>query len=309
MSDSDYEKILDSGSLEDIDAFLTALEKTGDEEQAAELIAESGDTGELPAAEPRQSAPAGQPIVEQPDDPGVEPVVLTKDGKHTIPYSELESARRQAAAARQQLDQLAREKQLLEQQLADANIQPKQLPEQVRFSPEQLAELESYGEIGQAVAVLAQQNAVLMEQLNDRGITPAQAEEPHNPFAANPDTNRWAQDDTSWGIVVNVNAALAADPNWASKSPEQRIPEIVRRTKLALGEATDLSLDRAADAALQRAARTAPNSLTDVGGEVSGASKTTAERLADADMQDVEAFLQSQLDRGVPMDQAIAGLL
>ncbi len=305
---SDLERVLDSGSLDDIDAILTALESGASDEQALAAIAESGDTGSTPPADPPgQSAAQPTPVVE-PVTEDVQPVIRAKDGVHEIPFSVLESERRAAAAMRQQLDDLNRRNALLEQQLTAADIKPKQLPENVRFSPEQLAELESYGDIGAAVATLAQQNAVLMEQL--KGNPEVQpAAEPQNPFAQNADTLRWAADDTQWGVVETINAALNADPNWVGKSLDQRVPEIVRRTKLALGETTDASIDRAADAALQRAARVAPNSLTDIGGEVPGSTKTPAEMLENASMQDVQAYLEAQMAKGLTADQALAAVL
>ena len=304
---SDLDRVLDSGSLDDIDAILTALESGASDEQALAAIAESGDTGSTPPADP-----PGQSVVEpkpvEPVTEDVQPVIRAKDGVHEIPFSVLESERRAAAAMRQQLDDLNRRNALLEQQLTAADIKPKQLPENVRFSPEQLAELESYGDIGAAVATLAQQNAVLMEQL--KGNPEVQpAAEPQNPFAQNADTLRWAADDTQWGVVETINAALNADPNWVGKSLDQRVPEIVRRTKLALGETTDASIDRAADAALQRAARVAPNSLTDIGGEVPGSTKTPAEMLENASMQDVQAYLEAQMAKGLTADQALAAVL
>ena len=304
---SDLERVLDSGSLDDIDAILTALESGASDEQALAAIAESGDTGSTPPADPPGQS-AAQPTPVEPVTEDVQPVIRAKDGVHEIPFSVLESERRAAAAMRQQLDDLNRRNALLEQQLTAADIKPKQLPENVRFSPEQLAELESYGDIGAAVATLAQQNAVLMEQL--KGNPEVQpAAEPQNPFAQNSDTLRWAADDTQWGVVETINAALNADPNWVGKSLDQRVPEIVRRTKLALGETTDASIDRAADAALQRAARVAPNSLTDIGGEVPGSTKTPAEMLENASMQDVQAYLEAQMAKGLTADQALAAVL
>jgi hypothetical protein len=304
---SDLERVLDSGSLDDIDAILTALESGASDEQALAAIAESGDTGSTPPADPPGQS-AAQPTPVEPVTEDVQPVIRAKDGVHEIPFSVLESERRAAAAMRQQLDDLNRRNALLEQQLTAADIKPKQLPENVRFSPEQLAELESYGDIGAAVATLAQQNAVLMEQL--KGNPEVQpAAEPQNPFAQNADTLRWAADDTQWGVVETINAALNADPNWVGKSLDQRVPEIVRRTKLALGETTDASIDRAADAALQRAARVAPNSLTDIGGEVPGSTKTPAEMLENASMQDVQAYLEAQMAKGLTADQALAAVL
>lgn len=303
---SDLERVLDSGSLDDIDAILTALESGASDEQALAAIAESGDTGSTPPADP-----PGQSVVEpkpvEPVTEDVQPVIRAKDGVHEIPFSVLESERRRAADAERKMDALLREKELLEKQLSDANITPKQLPENIRFSAEQLADVESYGEIGSVTSVLAQQVAALQEQLKNLQEVPAA--EPHNPFAQNADTLRWAADDTQWGVVETINAALNADPNWVGKSLDQRVPEIVRRTKLALGETTDASIDRAADAALQRAARVAPNSLTDIGGEVPGSTKTPAEMLENASMQDVQAYLEAQMAKGLTADQALAAVL
>jgi hypothetical protein len=48
--------------------------------------------------------------------------------------------------------------------------------------------------------------------------------------------------------VETVNNQLDADPVWMGKSLDQRIPEIVRRTKLALGEQSDADVTVSNDA-------------------------------------------------------------
>ena len=321
MSD-ELDKILDSGSLEDIDKILSALDE-GADESAALAAVESGDTGEANASAadhtPGQSDKPAAPDDKQ-DDPPQEPdeaeppVILAKDGKNQIPYSVLENERQQAAALKAQLEELNRKNALLEQQLTDADIKPKELPEKVRFTPEQLSELESYGEIGEAVAVLAQQNAALLERLQAENIQPSAGatESPSNPLAENPDTLRWAENDAHWGVVETVNAALDADPKWAGQSLEQRIPEIVRRTKAALGEpGSPMPGDVAAAAAeaVSRSQRAAPNSLTDVGGEVPGQTKSLIEQLEEADPSDIEAFLAEQTAKGKSVDEVLSSLL
>lgn len=329
MSD-ELDKILDSGSLEDIDKILTALEEGGDESEALAAV-ESGDTGEeeTPAADetPSQNAkptaetdgdepPATPKEPAAPEEDDEPPVVLAKDGKNQIPYSVLEQERQQAAALKSQLEELNRKNAILEQQLTDADIKPKELPEKVRFTPEQLAELEAFGEVGETLVVLAQQNALMLDRLAAEGIQPdpgAVAQEPSNPLAENPDTMRWAENDAHWSVVETVNSALNADPKWAGQSLEQRIPEIVRRTKAALGEpdlpASGGDVAAAAAKAVTQSQRAAPNSLTDVGGEVPGATKSIIEQLEEGDASDIEAYLAEQTAKGKSMDEVLSSLL
>jgi hypothetical protein len=302
---SDLERILDSGSLEDIDKVLSQIE-AGATEEAALAAFESGETvAETPPADPPPSQT--MPVVSQPDEP---PVILAKDGKNQIPYSVLEDERRQATALKQQLDELSRRNALLEQQLTEADIQPKDIPENIRFTPEQIEDFESYGEIGQAVAVLAQQNAALMDRLASAQAAPQAAPAPsENPLSLNPDTLRWAGNDSHWGMVENVNGLLDSDPVWSGKSLQERIPEIVRRTKAALGEPLGADVEAQAAAAIAAAQRVVPNSLTDVGGEVPGSTKSIAEQLAEGSTLDVEAYLAKQTAAGKSMDDVLASLL
>ena len=301
------ENILDSGSLEDIDALLSKLEE-GMDEGAALAAVESGDTTPVPVQavlvdQPSQNVPA--PAVDE------TPVILAKDGKNTIPFSVLEDQRHAAATLKQQLEEAQRQNALLQGQLTDANIRPKELPENIQFTPEQLADFESYGEIGEAVAILAQQNQALQAQIARASLGPAvtQAAPSSNPLEDNPDTLRWAGNDTQWGVVDTVNSVLDSDPAWMGKSLAERVPEIVRRTKLALGEQSDTDITANAAAAIKAAQRLAPNSLTDVGGEVPGQTKTVAEMLADGDAHDVEAYLAKATAGGKSMDEVLTALL
>ncbi|RLA39784.1 MAG: hypothetical protein DRR42_26790 [Gammaproteobacteria bacterium] len=224
----------------------------------------------------------------------------------------MESERQQGAELKTQLDELTRKNALLEQQLTSADITPKDLPENVRFTPEQLADFESYGEVGEAVAILAQQNAQLAEQLAANNVQPAAevvAQPDTNPLATNPDTLRWAENDSHWGVVESVNNSLEVDPTWNGKTLEERIPEIVRRTKAALGESTDETINAAAAAALAGAQPAAPNSLTDVGGEIPGTEKPIIQQLEDGDITDVEAYLVAQTAKGRSMDDVLTELL
>ena len=102
-------------------------------EQAAHMLnlAMQGDTGEqpetdvTPAVEQKQDDAESKEVEQKQAEP--EPVLLAKDGKHTIPYEELTNARtaaqeaqRQAAEAKAMADALAAQKAELEQRLAEA---------------------------------------------------------------------------------------------------------------------------------------------------------------------------------------------
>ncbi len=324
---SDLDKILESGSLEDIDKVLTKIEDGATEEEALAFVA-SGETiadpDPLADLTPSQSEPdpaaiaplvdplEPAPVVEEP------PVVLAKDGKNHIPFSVLENERLTNTALKGQLGDQSREIELLKQQLEEANIAPKDLPEKIRYTAEQLKELEDFGDVGLAAGIALQQIAELREQLATAGVqplTPAPIEAPAatNPYAANPDTLRWAQSDAHWNVVETVNAVLDVDPAWIGKSSEQRIPEIVRRTKLALGEQssaqTQADIDARAAAALLAARRVAPNSLTDVGGEVPGQTKSVIEQLENASESEIEAFLARATASGKSMDEVLTSIL
>lgn len=314
------DKVLESGNLEDIDALLDKLEEGVDPEAVVAAAVESGDTvvetpadntpdqNEVVAAAPEAAPAAETPVVEEPQ------VVLAKDGKNHIPFSVLENERNNTAILKEQVDELTRKGALLEAQLTSADIKPKDLPENVRYTPEQIEEFESYGELGEAVGVLLQQNAALLEKVNGASspadsAAPAVAAPDTNPFATNPDTLRWADDDSQWAMVENVNSILETDPQWSTKSAQERIPEIVRRTKLALGEKSDTEVADTAAAAVAAAQRVAPNSLTDVGGEVPGQTKSVADQLADGDTSDVEAYLAKQMAAGKSADDVLTSLL
>lgn len=307
MSDAAMEKILDSGSLEDIDALLSKFEEGVSDEEALAAV-ESSDTGTVTAA-PAAAAPVEPtPVQNSEQAPGI----LAKDNKNIIPFSVLEQERREAANLKSQLEEFQRKNALLEEQLTANNIQPKVLPEHIRFTPEQLAEYESYGEIGEAVAILAQQNAALQEQMARMAQSPGAVSQPQtssNPMENNPDTLRWAGNDAHWSVVEAVNSVLDSDPDWMGKSTSERIPEIVRRTKLTLGEEAGADVTATAQAAIAAAQRVAPNSLTDVGGEVPGQTKTVVQMLEDGDAADVAAYLEKATAGGKSMDEVLSALL
>jgi hypothetical protein len=316
MSDAAMEKILDSGSLEDIDALLSNLEKGMDESAALAAVESSETVPIVPDVEPVAPVdPPSQNVQSQvapPAEADAPAAILAKDGKNLIPFSVLENTRHQAAAIQAQLEEAQRVNALLQGQLTEANIKPKELPEHIRFTPEQLEDFATYGEIGEAVAILAQQNQALQEQIARQipSYQPPEMVAPEsNPLANNPDTLRWSGNDAHWDMMQVVNSGLDSDPNWAGRDTAARVPEIVRRMKVALGESSGADVTASAQATIAAAQRVAPNSLTDVGGEVPGQTRPIADMLADGDAQDVEAYLAKATAGGKSMDEVLSALL
>ena len=99
MSGRNFESYLDDAE---------AFDALSEEEQARLLTGETleGDTEAAQPAEEIIDPPADEPIAPKEEQPAVEPVVLAKDGQHTIPFSELEAARTRAQQLEQELLEL-----------------------------------------------------------------------------------------------------------------------------------------------------------------------------------------------------------
>lgn len=98
--------------------------------------------------------------------------IIAKNGKHEIPYGVLESTRTKTKEATTALEQERllrqeaegkltkndRKAELLTKQLADAGIDPEQLPEDIEITPELIESLGEYGDLGKVLkAVIAKQ--------------------------------------------------------------------------------------------------------------------------------------------------------
>lgn len=94
--------------------------------------------------------------------------LVSKDGKHEIPYGVLEATRNKAKESATELEQernkrleaesrltkFDREQALLKKQLTDAGVDPEKLPEDLEITPELLESLSEYGDIGKVLKAL-----------------------------------------------------------------------------------------------------------------------------------------------------------
>lgn len=111
--------------------------------------------------------------------------VVTKDGKHTIPYGVLEDQRNKAATLAKALDDErkaretaehalskgGRQAELLKKQLEDAGIDPEQLPEDIELSDDLLKSLDDYGDLGKIIKKLVAKQGTAATARSDAAAT------------------------------------------------------------------------------------------------------------------------------------------
>ena len=282
--------ILESGNP---DAINNLLDRLASEDPSAPDV--------TPPAAPAAAAPESSP----------EPVILTKAGVPQIPFSELQGARQEASQFRnraaeleQQLSAAERKMEAYREQLVRTGVTPKVMPEEFVVTDELRSELEGYGQVGDYLQALEAR----IEALSQTRSAVAQAAPPSNPVDAvvvsNKDLDRWSKSESDWAVAVRVDDAVAADPAFAGKSLADRIPEVVRRVKLALGEAvtageTSTSIDAKVDELVSASARKVPTSLTEVGGLSPNMEKTEVERLETMDTEDIHRMMLKMSPREV----------
>ncbi|HBA6777687.1 hypothetical protein [Escherichia coli] len=254
--------------------------------------------------------------VKEPESKGV----LTRDGKHVIPYEVLEAERsgkqraeQEAARLREQIAEEQRRVELLTSQIHQAGMKPAPLPENEKISDEQIARIrEMYPEIGDAVASLVRKN----EYLQSRVQQPAQpAEQQNGDFSpvfeamdAVPVLKVWQDSDPDrFSVAVSIDGKLQNDPAWKDKPLTDRFAEVARRTLLAFGEASEQpSDDKADNTDIRKTAeekvkaaereQAVPASPSDLGITASVVSGDNFERLLAASHSEAEAIMRGMTD-------------
>lgn len=144
--------------------------------------------------------------------------VLSKDGRHSIPYDLLSKSRgyskeleQQLEAAKKKLGEIQakqgfsdRKAEVLAKQLKDAGIDPTKLPEEIEITDELISSLDEYGEVGNVIKALIartgnQQPGNTSEQASAQKEEPAQA----NPRQA--EYNDYLTNHTDFASVMNMD--------------------------------------------------------------------------------------------------------
>ncbi|MFB5948386.1 hypothetical protein [Klebsiella pasteurii] len=308
-------------SLEELEAKLDQLEREEDESivddpvpggqpapAAAPAATQTGDnaqqtvtttTAEVTPPAGNDGSSAQQPTPGEGDKPGegAKPVILAKDGVHTIPYDVLEATRERARQAEERAQKLADdaakaaqlelELSALKQRAVDAGVDTSIL-DGSGMNADQLKELmEEYPALGRQLQAMSQQISALTAS------TPAAAQD-SAPVGTSvvdvalmqlPELDGWRTGDQDrWDMALAIDARLQKDPDFAGKSLVQRFGEVQHRVKAAFGDspAQQEQVAIAAQAAekVAAAAATLPGSPSDVGSTAAAQPTNKAAQIA-----------------------------
>lgn len=207
--------------------------------------------------------------------------VLTKDGKHTMPYAVLQGARREALENRQRAEALEETNRQLQEQI-EALRSGKPTGES-EFTEEQLAQVESdFPQLAPYIKTIK----TLTDQVAELRQSPSQAKPDARSqidqqldaqaqldaaLAARPLLTKYSeQGGVVWSRAVEIDKALIGDPAFAGKSVAERFAETERRLAAELGIAVpgtpQPTPTTVSPAALAAAPRTGPSTLSDITG-------------------------------------------
>jgi hypothetical protein len=251
-----------------------------------------------PAAVAAPAAPAGEGSPESSESPTAAASaevkvdgVLTKDGKHVMPYSVVQQARRDALVQRERANELEAANRQLQEQL-EALKNGTQAPGQAGYTQEQLDDIvRDFPQLAPFV------NGVKQLQETVANLQPAKSkadpqrgiddqlsiqEQIDNALAARPLLSTYrSKGGVVWDRAVEIDAEVLKAPDFASKSVAERFEEVEKRLADELG--VPLAKPPAAPApaaapsapatkptsqaeALQKARETGPSTLSDISG-------------------------------------------
>lgn len=236
-------RLLEGGELsgDDPDEGPAAEEEAGTANQANESAAsgaaskQSAEGGEKPGGDGQGEQ--GQQGAEDDGDRFVE----SKDGKHRIPYSVLQTERQQRRAAEQALQELQERVRSLEEGGTKAE-QP-----EPAFTSEELQRIaEDFPEVGKVIAGLTKQIGALEQQVlstRESEQQRAQAERRsmqervQEAIDGNPVLSYWQNEDADmFKVAQEFDAQIRANPRNASLSLEERFDKVAKAVQAVYGE-------------------------------------------------------------------------
>ena len=244
------------------------------------------------------AAETDTPSTSTPEEVPTERVVLSKDGKHEIPYDVLEQSRKRNSELEQENQQLRaikdeRDKlqKLLDKHQIDVNAD--NLDD---LSDEALAELaEDFPQVGKGFKRLFNEIDRLKQMVNQSQAVPDSKEvEARNAFTSIPELVEWQQSDRDrFDYAVGMDEKLMADPLWSAKPVRERYLEVARRTTEAfkpVRASTQPDSKPASPAKKDGPADTLPNSPSDIGNSVrETATRGTPEYYANMSPAQIQA--------------------
>lgn len=287
-----------------------------DELEAAVMETQPGeDGGEVVAGEQgEKSAASGAPVNEKVEgetgktaegEPAAQ-VIKSKNGKHEIPYSVLETQRARAQAAEEAVGQLQAQIDAL-----TAKVEGKPQAEvpgetdDAELSEEDLADIASDFPVqGKAIKALLSKVTSLTQRLDEvaqregaragREATSA-SQTVQEAIEANPQLTYWqTKDPEMFGVAVKYDNQIKSDPRNAGLSLDERFAKVVKVMEAVYGE-TELP---------DEFRRTAPAATTNTAAKPASKPQQTAAARAQQVIQEAQAFGRvgslSDIPGGVP---------
>ncbi|EGI5052067.1 hypothetical protein CRQ31_07390 [Salmonella enterica subsp. enterica serovar Worthington] len=248
--------------------------------------------------------------------------ILTRDGKHIIPYDVLEAERadkqrlaQQSLTLQQQLEEYKRRNDLLTSQINQAGMTPEPLPENLRITDEQIARVrDAYPDLAELMSTMVRKYDYLQSRIQENPQDLSASSPDISPvleaMEAVPDLKAWQNSDPDrFSLAVHLDEKLQSDPDWKDKPLTERFTEVARRTRAAYGERdsqTDTGDDpvtpdpRILNAAAQKeaAARNEvqlPESPSDIGAGASESGDVVA-RAASASPEELARMMAGMSD-------------
>lgn len=279
---------------------ITELEKLEDDPEAvAKYLADQEGETETKTDEPEQEEEdsaahgAGQ---EQDEEEEKEPVVLTKNGKGTIPYEKHKALRVENATLKEQLQALQKaqaELEKLQSQQAQAKTPGRWKELQEKLKKHIATTREDFPDVGNSLEAVDQLVANLQEEIEaeraerkaEKEAAKAKAEEDaeakkreideqvQEAKENNPDLVYWENnDEKAWNHAIRQDQALLLDPDWQKKSYSERFVEVVKRVRAIMPEASEppdtasAKTKESVKAKLEKAPTRKPTTLSDIQG-------------------------------------------
>ncbi len=294
MDEQALDAAMASGDLDALDALLDQYEN-GEEELDASTTPETTEKVESTAT--TAAAEEGDTSSEGNEDG--DRVVLSKDGKHTIPYEVLENQRKRAQALEaenQQLKAIAAERDKLQAALDKNGIQL--TAEEVEGkTDDELAELmEDFPAIGKVFAKYSNRINELEGRLAEKAQPETNAKnEVMTAFESIPELVSWKEGDQDrLDYAIARDAELMSDPIWQAKPVRERFQEAVRRTQSAFGDKVSQPAQQQKQQKQAAKPDGLPNSPSDLGTSVRETStKGTPEYYASLSQSELQREMAS----------------
>ncbi len=301
LSAESIAEIIASGDPDAIEQALLAADSLTTEIDVVEAPAEAIDSSIVEVNAEQEVITAEQVPVITEQAPTEQADIATKDGENTIPFQvlsdtrtalsetqgQLQTIEQQNAELTKQLEEQSRLLSLSQNTLESNDLKVPVLPEHEKIDPEFLKNSADYGEVGEALRIIAQQNEHLKQQLQSQVATTvtadsAMAENPaQQAFDANPELQQIFNDPAQKTLAIEIDKQLQSSHSHLPVA--ERFQEVVKQFKQQAQQTVDTKIP---------AQPTVPSSISDVPGAPPVIQSTLLDQLANANVAQVQGTFE-----------------